>query len=115
MPYILLVINVLIMTSGQLFFKGAADFINANPNLAFPLYYLKNPWFYAAIALFGISTIIWTQVLTKVPLSVAYPIMSCAYVLTMLGAYFFFHEQISVLSIVGVLFIMAGISLTVIR
>jgi multidrug transporter EmrE-like cation transporter len=103
------------MTSGQLFFKRSADFINANPNLSFPMYYISNPWFYIAVSLFGVSTLVWTQVLTKIPLSVAYPIVSAAYVLTLLGASLFFHEKISVVSIVGVLFIMAGITMTVVQ
>lgn len=115
MYYFLLAANVLIMTSGQLLFKRSADFINANPNLRFPVYYLLNPWFYAAVSLFVVSTFIWTQVLTKMPLSVAYPIMSCAYILTLFGASLFFHEQLSSLSIFGVLFIMTGITLTVLR
>ncbi len=108
-------INVFIMTSGQLFFKRSADFINSNTDLRFPMYYLVNPWFYIAVSLFGISTIVWTQVLTKLPLSLAYPIVSSAYILTVIGASFFFHEHISYLSILGVILIMSGITLTVIR
>ncbi|HUY53041.1 MAG TPA: hypothetical protein VMV24_00490, partial [Candidatus Dormibacteraeota bacterium] len=62
MPYTLLVINVAIMASGQLLFKRSADFINANPDLRFPMFYLANIWFYIAVFLFVISTFIWTQV-----------------------------------------------------
>ena len=113
MPYILLFINVLIMASGQLFFKRSADFMNANPNLAFPMNYLTNPWFYIAVSLFGVSTIVWTQVLTKLPLSVAYPIVSCAYILTVIGAAVFFHEHITARDVLGVIFIMTGITVTV--
>ena len=115
MPYILLVINVMIMASGQLLFKRSADFINANPHVRFPMYYITNPWFYAAVSLFVVSTFVWTQVLTRIPLSVAYPIVSFAYILTVLGASIFFHEQISPLGILGVLLIMTGITLTVLR
>lgn len=114
MPYVLLVINAFIMASGQLFFKRSADFINANPDLNFPANYLTNPWFYIALSLFGISTFVWTQALTKLPLSVAYPIVSCAYILTLLGAAFFFHENISHMAILGVFLIMGGITLTAI-
>jgi len=102
------------MTSGQLLFKRSADFINTHPNLRFPMSYLANPSFYMAISLFMISTFVWTQVLTKIPLSVAYPIVSFAYVLTMFGAVYFFNEKITTLSIVGVFLIMTGISLTVV-
>lgn len=112
MPYFLLILNVLLMTSGQLFFKRSADFISANPDISFPTYFLVNPWFYAAVGLFGLATIVWTQVLTKMPLSVAYPIASAAYILTVIGAAVFFHEQIGFQGILGVLLIMSGIALT---
>ncbi len=115
MPYVLLIVNVLIMASGQLLFKRSADFINANLDLHFPMCYVVNPWFYIAISLFMISTFVWTQVLTKIPLSVAYPIVSFAYILTVLGASVFFHEQINTQGILGVLLIMIGITLTVAR
>ena len=114
MPYVCLVINVLIMTSGQLLFKKSADYINNNPELLFPMNYLSNYWFYFAVALFAISTFTWTQVLTKLPLSVAYPIVSCAYILTVIGAYLIFNEKIGPQDIAGVFLIMLGISLTAI-
>lgn len=115
MPYVLLVINVFIMASGQLLFKRSADFINQNPNLTFPMNYMTNIWFYAAVILFGVSTLVWTQVLTKVPLSVAYPIVSFAYILTVAGAYFIFREKITPTDIMGVILIMTGITLTALK
>lgn len=101
------------MASGQLFFKRSANFINTHPDMHFPMNYIANPWFYVAISLFVVSTFVWTQILTKMPLSVAYPIVSFAYILTVLGAYYFFHEKITHQGILGVIFIMAGITLTV--
>lgn len=111
MQYFLLGVNVLIMTAGQLFFKGSADFINSHPNLRFPMSYVMNPWFYIAVSLYVVSTFVWIQVLTRMSLSIAYPIVSAAYILTLIGAAIFFHEHISTISILGVLLIMSGISL----
>ncbi|MGB3008842.1 MAG: EamA family transporter [Candidatus Saccharimonadales bacterium] len=115
MPYILLIINVIIMASGQLLFKRSADYITANPDLQFPMNYLTNIWFFAAVFLFAISTIVWTQILTKLPLSVAYPIVSSTYIITVIGAGVIFHEQITTLDIVGVLLIMTGITITALQ
>lgn len=115
MPYLLLVINVIIMASGQLLFKRSANYINENSDLGFPMTYITNPWFYIAISLFAVSTVIWTQILTKMPLSIAYPIVSFAYLLTVFGAFFFFQEKITHLGILGVFFIIFGISLTVLN
>lgn len=115
MAYVLLALNVVLMASGQLLFKKSADFIIANPQLNFPFNYLANTWFYFAILLFGIATLVWTQVLTKVPLSVAYPIASSAYIFTIAGAYLIFREQVGLLDYLGVVLIITGITLTALR
>ncbi len=112
MPYVLILLNVFLATAGQLLFKRAADFINTNPDLKFPMYYISNPWFYAAVSMFIISTFVWTQALTKVPLSIAYPLASMAYVLTVLGSYYVFQEKITHTGAIGVMLIVAGITLT---
>jgi multidrug transporter EmrE-like cation transporter len=115
MAYFLLVLNVLLMASGQLLFKKSADFMNENPQLHFPMNYLTNIWFYGALVLFGAATIVWTQVLTKVPLSLAYPIASFAYVFTIAGSYFIFREHVGLLDYLGVVLIITGITLTALR
>lgn len=103
------------MASGQLFFKRSADYLADNANLAFPMNYLTNVWFFIAVSLFAISTIVWTQVLTKLPLSVAYPIVSSSYILTVIGAAAIFNEKITTGDIIGVLLIMTGITLTALQ
>lgn len=115
MAYVLLIINVFIMASGQLFFKRSADFINQNPTLAFPMNYAANVWFYCAVFLFAISTIVWTQVLMRIPLSIAYPITSLSYIITVIGAVMIFHERIEVSSIIGVLVIMIGVAIITLK
>lgn len=114
MPYFLLILNIFIMASGQLLFKQSANFINNN-NLSFIMRYLSNPWFYGALFLYGISTLVWTQVLIKMELSVAYPLVSLSYILTIFGASYFFNEKITAFSIAGVLFIMLGVSLITLK
>jgi len=112
MPYVLIMLNVLLATGGQLLFKRSADFINSNPDLKFPFYYLTNPWFYTAVLLFVISTFVWTQALTRVPISIAYPMASLAYILTVVGAYYIFQEKITIIGMVGILLIISGVTLT---
>lgn len=115
MPYLLLFINILLMTIGQLFFKQAAIFLNQHENLNFIYKYLFNPWFYAAISFFAVGTLTWTQILTTMRLSVAYPILSISYILTALGAYYFFGERLGAVNIAGILLIMLGVSLVSVK
>ncbi len=104
-------INIVLMTVGQLFFKQAAIFLNQHGDLNFVSRYLFNPWFYAAISFFAVGTLTWTQILTSMKISVAYPLLSVSYILTALGAYWLFGEKLSLLNMSGILFIMIGVSL----
>jgi multidrug transporter EmrE-like cation transporter len=111
MPYLLLSINILLMSIGQLFFKQAAIFVNGNEKLNLVTRYLLNPWFYAAIFFFATATFTWVQILTKMKISIAYPILSISYILTALGAYYFFGEKLNPVNITGIFIIMLGVSL----
>lgn len=115
MPYLLITVNIILMTIGQLFFKQAAIFLNHNENLNFISRYLFNPWFYAAISFFAISTFTWTQILTSMRLSIAYPILSISYIVTAIGAYYIFGERLSAVNLVGIFFIMLGVSLVSVK
>lgn len=110
MPYLLLTINILLMSIGQLLFKQAANFFNNNGNLSFLSKYLTNPWFYGAVFSFGISTFVWVKILTQMKLSIAYPILSISYILTTIGAMLLFNEKLSLMNFFGILFIMIGVS-----
>ncbi|GAE04126.1 EamA family transporter [Paenibacillus sp. JCM 10914] len=65
------------------------------------------------LCLYGVSTMIWFAVLSRLPLSIAYPLQSLAYVLALIPAYFLFHETINFTKIVGVAVIVFGAYLIV--
>ena len=115
MPYLLLTINILLMSIGQLLFKQAANFLNNNTQLNLLSKYLLNPWFYGAVFSFALSTFIWVRILTQMKLSVAYPILSISYILTTAGAILLFDEKLSILNFFGILCIMIGVSLVSIK
>jgi len=115
MPYFLLAVNIILMTTGQLFFKQSAIFVNHNIGLNLFTRYIFNPWFYGAVSFFALSTFVWVQILTSMKISVAYPLLSISYILTALGAYYFFGEKLSPANIAGILVIMLGVSLISIK
>ncbi|WP_256205566.1 EamA family transporter [Calditerricola satsumensis] len=61
--------------------------------------------------MYAVATILWLFVLSRVPLSVAYPAQSVAYILGVMGAFVWFGEPITVWKVLGCLLIMAGVSL----
>jgi len=115
MPYLQIGINIILMSVGQLFFKQSAIFVNSNSSLNIITRYLFNPWFYGAIFFFGLSTLLWVYILTMMKISVAYPILSISYILTAVGAFYFFGERLSLINIIGIFLIMCGVSLVSIK
>jgi len=71
---------------------------------------LLSPYILSGLFLYGLATVLWLFILTKVPLSVAYPLQSIAYIIAVFGAFFFFQEEITLWKILGVILIMAGVS-----
>ncbi|MGO0123378.1 EamA family transporter [Desulfothermobacter acidiphilus] len=72
---------------------------------------LTNSKVWIGFLAFGLATLIWFQVLDKVPLSRALPVQSIAYVLGVLAGCFFFHEAFSWARWLGVALIVGGICL----
>ncbi|MFA4994810.1 MAG: SMR family transporter [Bdellovibrionales bacterium] len=60
---------------------------------------------------FGLSAILWLFVLSRVPLSSAYPYVALGIFVTVLAGYFLFHEPLTVFKVAGVALILAGILL----
>lgn len=71
---------------------------------------IGQPLFLVGVLLYGVAAVIWFRVLAFENLSSSYPLLvSVTFALVTLGAAVFFHESISLLKIVGLLVILAGI------
>ncbi len=57
----------------------------------------------------GIFAIVWQMVLKQIPLSIAYANKGITIVWGMLIGYFLFQEKITLMNVIGVLIIIAGI------
>lgn len=70
-----------------------------------------NPYLIGGLAFYGLGAITWIMVLTRVPLSWAYPILALNQVLILLVAALFLGEQVSAMRWGGVLLIITGVFL----
>ncbi|MCY0878157.1 MAG: EamA family transporter [Firmicutes bacterium] len=70
---------------------------------------LTQPLFYAGFLAYGISALLWLKVLAKLPLVVAYPLVSLNFVFVALGGTLVLHERASWQMVVGLLLIFSGI------
>ena len=68
-----------------------------------------NPYCFAGLVAYALSTVCWLAILSKVDLSFAYPMISIGYVAVLLMGAFVFGEEVTMLRWLGVLLIGIGI------
>jgi len=67
--------------------------------------------FIAGIACYGISVLVWILGLSRVPVSIAYPLLSLGYVVNAIAAYYLFGEAVTAQRWLGIGFIIVGVYL----
>jgi drug/metabolite transporter (DMT)-like permease len=65
--------------------------------------------FVAGIACYVISVFVWILGLSRVPVSIAYPMLSLGYVVNAIAAHYLFGEAVSVQRWLGIGFIIVGV------
>ena len=101
------IFSALLNTTGQIFFK-AARAVQAEASL-FSLF--TNPATWAGLAVYGFSAVCWLWVLSRAPLSFAYPSLALTFPLVVGVSAFLFSELILPLRWVGVGMIVLGVFL----
>ncbi len=112
---LLILISVIFSSAAQLLLKFAMNTIgeiNLTENV-FSVFckMLSNIYLYCGLFVFAISLIIWLFVLSRVPVSVAYPFVGVGCIITMVFAPLFLNESISFQKTFGVLAVFLGIVL----
>ena len=110
--FFLILLNTLILVSGQFLWKiGMMKQEPSFSSIGEIIKLLFSPYILSGLTLYGFATVLWLFILTRVPLSVAYPVQSLAYIFAVFGAYFLFNEPLGWTKIIGVMLIMVGVSL----
>jgi uncharacterized membrane protein len=112
---ILAVLTAILMSIGQIFFKKSSLYIESHQDLSFLMQYLSNSWLYAGLFVFGVATLIWIKAMSLGKLSALYPIQSSAYILVAIAAFYIFGERLSLINVIGMLVIIAGVFLVASR
>ena len=100
----------LMLACGQTLFKLSASTvpslvtINGLMGLAF------NPWFWAALTLYGAATLLYLYILQQVPLSVAYPFVALGFIIIPAISWALFKEPLSLYYGLGVILILSGLA-----
>lgn len=109
-----LLFGVLLNAAAQLLLKAGAERIStmsfswAN---AFPmgLQLASSPYIVAGMACYVISVVVWIGVLSRVDVSIAYPMVSLGYVVNAIAAYYLFGESLSATRLAGIGIILLGV------
>jgi len=112
--YIILGISILLAVAGQLLMKKGMMLFGSFP--ASQLLYkiipmFMNPYVFFGFACFGLSSLFWLVVLSRLELSLVYPMVSVAYVLVALASLIFFKENVTLFRWLGILVIVCGVFL----
>lgn len=70
-----------------------------------------NPYFIFGMSAYIFSLAFWLLVLSRLDVTIAYPLTSIAFIFTAIAAAFFFHEPITMTRMAGIVVIIAGIYL----
>jgi drug/metabolite transporter (DMT)-like permease len=112
MNFVLILVNIILLVTGQTLWKIGIEPIQLH-GVKSILLAMFSPWIVAGIVLYVIATVIWIYLLKQMPLSMLYPIQSLAYIAAVFVAIFIFHEHVSITRWVGVGVILAGVALVV--
>jgi undecaprenyl phosphate-alpha-L-ara4N flippase subunit ArnE len=104
-----LVLVPLLVGVGQILFKLTSERIG-ELSVASGISLFLNPWFLAALALYGAATIAWVFVLKAVPVGRAYLFMSLTFVVVPIGGWIVFDESLGTRQLVGIAIIIIGIT-----
>ena len=78
---------------------------------AAPWRLLQQPMVLVGLGLYAASSLLWLTVLSRAPLSVAYPMLSLGYVGVALLSRWLFAEPLSPLKVWGILLVCTGVAL----
>ena len=110
--FFLVIFSVGLGVAGQLLMKQG---MLASPNLrleaAALVRALLQPYVVAGFVCYGVASISWLMVLSRVPLSIAYPMLSLGYAAIALLSWYFFGESLTSIKAIGIVSILVGIFL----
>ncbi len=112
--YLILGVSILLAVVGQLSMKKGMMLFGTFPasqllQKIIPMF--LNPYVFFGLACFGASAVFWLVVLSRLELSLVYPMVSVAYILVALASWFFFKENVTLARWIGIAVIIFGVVL----
>lgn len=68
-----------------------------------------SPFVAGGLACYVVSVVVWILALSRVPVSIAYPMLSIGYIVNAVAAWFLFGESLTAQKLIGIGFIIVGV------
>ncbi len=108
---------MLFSTTGELFLKrgmtevGSFDFASISTIVPTFIKILSNPYIWVGFIGFMGGSVFWLSVISRVPLSLAYPMLALSYVIVVVESWIFLGEGLHPLRIIGSVVVGVGVAL----
>ena len=114
--FALIMTGVLLNATAQLLLKAGTNAVghfefSAQNILPVGMRLALEPHIAGGVACYVVSLVVWILGLSRVEVSIAYPMLSVGYVLNALAAWYLFGESLTAQKLVGIAFIVAGVFL----
>lgn len=114
LSFALILAGVVLNAAAQLLLKAGTNAVghfdfHLDNVLPVGLKLALEPHILGGMACYGISLVIWIMALSRVPVSIAYPMLSIGYVINAFVAWQWFGEALSAQKLVGIGFIVVGV------
>ncbi|HXM82776.1 MAG TPA: EamA family transporter [Burkholderiales bacterium] len=99
----LILVGVLLNAAAQLLLKAGTNAMPLGLRLAI------EPHILAGLACYVVSVVVWIVALSRVPVSIAYPMLSIGYVVNAVAAWYLLGEAVTPMRMAGIGIIVLGV------
>jgi multidrug transporter EmrE-like cation transporter len=112
--FALILTGVLLNASAQLLLKAGTNVVghfdfHLDNLLPIGMKIAFQPYILGGMACYAVSLVVWIMALSRVPVSVAYPMLSIGYVSNAFVAHYWFGEALASQKLLGIGFIVIGV------
>jgi multidrug transporter EmrE-like cation transporter len=116
LSFSLILTGVLLNAAAQLLLKAGTNAVghfefSAGNIVPIGLRLALEPTILGGVACYVVSLVVWIMALSRVEVSIAYPMLSIGYVINAVAAWYLFGESLTALRLTGIGFIVMGVFL----
>jgi multidrug transporter EmrE-like cation transporter len=112
--FALVITGVLLNAAAQLLLKAGTNAVghfefHLDNVLPIGIKLAFEPHILGGLACYVVSVVVWIMALSRVPVSVAYPMLSIGYIVNAVAAFYLFNEPLAGQKLLGIGFIVIGV------